>query len=122
MTNPSVSSQAAFVRRALLLAVVLLAVAAAAALVVGTRKDAISIASGAGIAMASFAILSLVITRSLAGRRGAGWIAALGMVKMGILGALIWWLLSRGIVEPLAFMGGFSTMVIALVIEGIRVK
>lgn len=115
-------SPAIFAQRALLTAATLCALAAAGAFAFATTKAALSIAAGGGIAMASFIVLAFVIVRSAGGKSGAGWVAALGMVKMGVLGGIIWWLMSRGIVEPLAFLGGFSTMVAALLIEGIRVK
>ena len=113
------SSPARFVSRTLLLAAML---AACGAFWSGGAKAALSVGVGAAIAMASFAVLALVLVHTIAGGRGAGWVAALGIVKMGVIGAVLWWLLSRGVVEPLAFLGGFSTMVAALLLEGLRTK
>ena len=116
------SSPARFVSRTLLLAAMLAACAAGGAFWSGGAKAALSVGVGAAIAMASFAVLALVLVRTIAGGRGAGWVAALWIVKMGVIGAVLWWLLSRGVVEPLAFLGGFSTMVAALLLEGLRTK
>lgn len=81
-----------------------------------------SIAAGFIIAMASFIVLVFVVIGSLSGTRRALWVGILGVIKMIILGTLLWWLISRGLVEPLAFLIGFSTMVVSLVVEGIRIK
>ena len=98
----------------------LMVIASGAALALGAATEALSIIAGGLIAIASFTILTFVIIRSFGGDKGAGFVAAVGMVKMLALGALLWWLLRRGIVEPLAFLGGFSTMVVALLVEGLR--
>lgn len=118
--NRTPSTPLAFARRTLLTALILLAAAAAVAVAFGGMRIAASLAAGSGIAMASFAVLVFVIVRSASGAGGAAWVALLGVIKMGFLGAIIWWLLRRGLVDPLAFMGGFSTMVAALLIEGVR--
>lgn len=115
-------SPARFVFHALIVAAVLAACVAGGAFWGGGAAAAFSVGAGAAIAMASFAVLALVLVRTIAGGRGAGWVAALGIVKMGIIGAVLWWLLSRRVVEPLAFLGGFSTMVAALLFEGLRMK
>ena len=122
MNATAASSPARFVSRALLLAATLAACAAGGAYWGGGAEAALSVGVGAAIAMASFAVLALVLVRTIAGGRGAGWVAALGIVKMGVIGAVLWWLLSRKVVEPLAFLGGFSTMVAALLLEGLRTK
>ena len=122
MNTTATPSPARFVFHALIVAAVLATCVAGGAFWGGGAAAAFSVGAGAAIAMASFAVLALVLVRTIAGGRGAGWVAALGIVKMGIIGAVLWWLLSRRFVEPLAFLGGFSTMVAALLFEGLRMK
>lgn len=109
-----------FVGHTLLMTTAICAIALAAAIRWGTPQAVLSIAAGAGIAMASFAVLAAVLLRAIKGGRGGVAIAFLGMFKMAIIGMVLWWLLRKGIVEPLAFLGGFSTMVAALIVEGLR--
>lgn len=110
------------VRRVLLTAVVMLLAAVAAAFLLGHPGAAFSIAAGSTIAMASFAVLVMVVVRTMAGGGTAYWIAALGMAKILVIGAVLWWLLQAKAVEPLAFLAGFSTMVAALLVEGVRTR
>lgn len=110
----------AFVKRIIWAALIFLAIALSIALSTGAFVIARSIAIGWAIALASFVILAWVVIKAMAGGTGGMWVAALGMVKVVILGAAIWWLLRRGVVEPIAFLGGFSTIVLALIIEGAR--
>jgi len=120
--NESTRPAYRLVTRVLTTAVALLALSVAAAFVTGNRGSAFSLAAGSTIGMASFAVLAMVIVRTAAGGRGAVWVAALGLVKILVVGAVLWWLLNARAVEPLAFLGGFSTMVVALLIEGLRVR
>ncbi|HPQ80255.1 MAG TPA: ATP synthase subunit I [bacterium] len=108
------------VRHVISTAVLILAVAVAASYLLGRSESAFSIAAGSTIAMASFAVLVMVVVRTMAGGRGAYWIAALGMAKIFVIGAVLWWIMKSGAVEPLAFLVGFSTMVLALLVEGVR--
>lgn len=97
-----------------------------AALALGRTDYAISLVSGAAAAIASFIVLVLTIMRTLGGRGGLGRsgvaVLAVGFLKLALLGTVIWWLVSRRMIEPFTFLGGFSTVVLALIVEGIRVN
>ena len=111
-----------FMKRAILWSLAILVLAVVASLVWATTKITVSLLAGAVISIVSFTILVLVLTNSIAGGSKAVFVAILGMIKMCIIGFVLWWLLTHGFVEPLSFMAGFSTMVIALIIEGARVS
>ncbi len=105
-----------------------LAIAAeAAALVLGSSRQTLtSVPAGAAVAVASFLVLAIVVRHSAAGaagRKGRASVAAvafIGCLKLLLIGALLWWLISRALIEPLAFLAGFSTMVASLLVEGMR--
>lgn len=105
--------------RTLLIATTLFLLAAAAAWIAGSPGAIPSLATGLAIAAASFAILVLVVSKGMSGDTSAIGIGLLGTIKMAAIGLLLWWLIRRGLVTPLAFLAGFSTMVAALVVEGI---
>ncbi|MFH0800069.1 MAG: hypothetical protein V2A66_07820 [Pseudomonadota bacterium] len=114
-----------FVRRALRIAAAILVATLVASWAWGSARASVSLASGFAVAAASFAVIALVVVRSLGGTGGKGYpvlIAILGMVKMAVIGAVLWWLLSRGHVEPISFLCGFSTVVLALIVEAVRMK
>ncbi len=122
-TTGSVGS---LVRRVLLIAFLLALASSAAALVFNRTDCAVSLAAGATAAMVSFIVLVLTVTRALAGGRKAGRagavVLAAGFLKLALLGAALWWLVSRKMIEPITFLAGFSTVVLALIVEGIRIK
>lgn len=111
----------AFMVRTLLTAAVILGSASVVAALLRQVKMIFSLVIGGALAGLSFIVLVVVVSNAL-GRQGrSGWgVAVLGLIKMGLLGALLWWLLTRGHVHPLAFLAGFSTMVAALLIQGLR--
>ncbi len=111
------------VRRALVMAAVLALAAGGIAYVAYGAQTALSIVAGGGVAMASFLVLVAVVVRGTAeSGRGMLLVAVIGIGKLLLLGALLWWLITRGHVAPLAFLGGFSTMVAALLIEALRLS
>lgn len=84
---------------------------------------AFSVAVGAVMSMLSFVVLAVVVYKSMTGQgRAVVVIASLGMIKVIALGAILWWLISTGVADPIAFMIGFGTMVVTLVIEGMKFK
>ena len=95
------------------------AVAAAAAAVMSGPAAAFSVGIGAAVALASFSVLCLSASCAAGSGFGAAFVAALGILKMAIIGALLWWLISRGLVEPVSFLAGFTSLVAALLIEGL---
>ncbi len=116
--------------RALLTAALLAAAMAVLAFALGKSGVVISIAAGAVMAMASFAVLAAVVVRAIPvacgpeafRRQPLAVIATVGCLKLAFLGAALWVLISRDLVYPLPFMAGFSTMVAALLVEGLRLK
>lgn len=114
-------------KRVIATAAVLAIVAEAAGLLLGaTRQTLLSIPAGAVAAVGSFLVLALVVSHSAAGaagKRGRGSVAAvaiIGCIKLALIGVALWWLINRALIEPLAFLAGFSTMVAALLFEGFR--
>lgn len=97
-----------------------------AALILRRPDYAISCAVGAVVAMASFAVLVYTVARAFSRAAGSGRshavVLAIGFLKLGLLGAALWWLVSREMIEPLTFLAGFSTVVVALLIEGMCLK
>lgn len=85
-------------------------------------RTAISVAAGLGVSLASFGVLVSLVHRSLRGCSGVGMglMVGVGLIKLALIGAVLWWLVSRGMVGPMAFMAGFSAMVISLIFEGLR--
>jgi len=114
--------------RSLLVATLLAAAMAALALVFGQAASLISIAAGAIMAMASFVVLVVVVVRSFAiecgpaavRRQPLALLAIVGCTKLMFLGAALWWLINRQLVSPLPFLAGFTSMVAALLLEGLR--
>jgi hypothetical protein len=76
--------------------------------------------------MASFAVLAYTVAKAFSGTAGLGRsnaaVLAIGFLKLGLLGAALWWLVSRNMIEPVTFIAGFSSVVVALLIEGVRIK
>ena len=117
------SEIAKLVMRIVAISLAIAALMAGAALVMGKDGAALSIGAGAAIASASFAVLAWTIAGSLQGQaRGmrAGLMVGLGLLKLIAIGAILWWLITRAYVEPITFLAGFTTLVAALVVEGLR--
>jgi hypothetical protein len=116
----------ALMRRVVITSLVIAAVIVGIALILGRNEYAISLAAGAAVAMASFAVLAYTVAKAFSGTTGLGRsnavVLALGFLKLGLLGAALWWLVSREMIEPITFLAGFSSVVVALLIEGIRLK
>ena len=93
----------------------------ASAFLIKGSGAAFSVALGAIISMLSFTVLAIVVYKSMTGQgRAVILVATLGIIKVMVLGALLWWLISTGVADPIAFMIGFATMVVTLIIEGIK--
>lgn len=118
------------IRRILLISAGLALALCLASFALNKGQYSLSIAAGTFVAMASFVILVAVVLRSInigsgpdaAGRRTLFLVAVIGCLKLVIIGAVLWWLISRGLVTPMAFLAGFTTMVVSLLIEGARSK
>ncbi|MBN1282260.1 MAG: hypothetical protein JXA24_00625 [Proteobacteria bacterium] len=111
------------VLRVLALTAALAAAAVAAAILFSTQRTALSLGAGAVIGALSFVALAASISCSAGSRRmgvRAALITGLCMLKLAAIGALLWWLVSRAVVDPLSFLMGFTAVVAALIIEGLR--
>ena len=116
------TARAFMVRTLLTAAVILGAASVMAALILRQARPVFSIIIGGALAGLSFIVLVVVVSRTLGRQdRSALLVAFLGIIKMILLGALLWWLLTRWHVHPLAFLAGFSTMVLALLIQGLHI-
>ena len=110
-----------FMVRTLITAAIILGSASLVAALLRQAKMIFSLVTGGALAGLSFIVMVVVVSYTLGRQdRSAMLVAFLGLIKMGLLGALLWWLLTRGHVDPLAFLAGFSTMVVALLIQGLR--
>lgn len=83
----------------------------------------LSVAFGNLIALSSFLLLAFMISMML-GRSGLvlALLFFMGLLKLSVITITLWWTISRNLVDPLAFLAGFSTMVLALIIEGSRLN
>jgi len=109
--------------RVIAIAAAIAAASAAVALYASTKKAAISIGAGAAIGAASFIALAVAVSGAArpgpAGMR-AGLFTGISILKLAVVGAALWWLISRSIVEPVSFLVGFTAVVVALVFERLR--
>ena len=125
ITNGNISGNALIRRliRGVLMTetVILAATCLTSAFIMKESEAAFSVALGAVISILSFTVLAIVIYKSMMGQgRAVILITMLGTIKVVVLGGLLWWLISAGVADPIAFMIGFATMVITLIIEGIK--
>lgn len=111
-----------FVRRTLVSSAIILVIICIIAFAAAYKNSVFSIAVGWLISAASFTILAIVVIQSFAENTKAAFIALVGIIKMCLLGLVLWWLVSHGFVEPLSLLAGFSTVVIALLVEGVGVS
>ncbi|MFH1829696.1 MAG: ATP synthase subunit I [Pseudomonadota bacterium] len=110
-------------KRVLLTAGVVALIMAIIAVAVGTTDNAVSVVIGSLVAIASFLVLVAVVVQTLGPSKWSkALVAGIGFLKLAILGAVLWWLVADKIIEPITFLAGFSSVVVALVIEGLRLK
>lgn len=122
MSSEDFSLAIKLAKRTVILGAILAAIASAVAMFLGHHLIALSIAAGSIVAMAVFLIVSFVVIRTASNKRGAKTISVLFIFKTAAIGVLLWWLISYGIVEPLSFLGGFSTVVVALIVMAFYAK
>lgn len=106
----------------------LISTALAAALVIlfaifGSKISVVSAAIGWATSVASFLALAITIVKAFArkNRMTAFW-AALGILKLGVIGVVLFFLVTKKIIEPIAFLAGFSTIVAALLVQAMRMR
>ena len=108
-----------FIKKTSAISFVICVLVGIGAILLGYKSSIISILVGFAIANLSFIVLSIVVIFSVTGRKHATLMAILGMIKMGIVGLVLWILLRKNLVEPVAFSIGFSTLVLALLIKSL---
>ena len=111
------------IKKIVLTSMILAAVAAVVSLALGHSKFALSIGMGWIISVTSFSVLCITIYSAFMKNHTASIVAAvIGIAKLIILGLALWYLITKGYADPLAFMAGFGSTVLALMIEGFRMK
>lgn len=119
-----------FIFRTLFTCTALTGILVGAALISQNLDAIMSIAAGTLMGMASFIVLTVVVVKSLSIEcklntkkyLSLPFVALAGCIKMMVLGYVLWWLIRRHLVFPVPFMGGLTTMVVALIVEGSRLK
>ena len=90
------TARAFMVRTLLTAAVILGAASLSAALILRQLQPVFSIIVGGALAGLSFIVLVMVVSRTLGRQdRSALLVVFLGIIKMILLGILLWWLLTR---------------------------
>lgn len=83
----------------------------------------LSFAFGFAASSLSFSILATSVYFVFAGgRKKAFFWGSVGIIKLFAVGMLLWYLVTRQMIEPISFLGGFSTVVFSLFIESIRLN
>ncbi len=85
---------------------------------VAGRAAAYSTGTGAGVALANFLLLRAIVVRVVEGdmHRKAG-LLGLIFLKMGALMWLVYWVVAKHWVEPIAFTVGLSSLVVGLIVS-----
>jgi hypothetical protein len=87
-----------------------------AALILAGSHAGLSAATGAALALANFMLLRTIVARIVDGdMRHKGSVAALLFLKMGVLMGLVYLVIAREWVEPIAFTVGLSSLVVGLI-------
>ncbi len=110
-------------KRVVLISLGVALIMAAVVMLIDKAVNAVSVVIGALVAIASFLVLVWMVTKAVSPSRWPkALVAGIGFLKLGVLGAILWWLVSNKLIEPITFLAGFSSVVVALVIEGIRLR
>lgn len=106
-----------------LISAALAAVEVALFAILGSKISVVSAAIGWATSVASFLALAITIVKAFArkNRMTAFW-AALGILKLGVIGVVLFFLVTKKIIEPIAFLAGFSTIVAALLVQAMRMR
>lgn len=112
------------VKRVIAVAIVILVAMSISVVASRHPLETVSLAAGGAVAIASFLVLVFTVTRAMCDGGGGTklLVIVVGFVKLGALGAALWWLVNRDMIHPMTFLAGFSSMVLALLVEGLRVR
>jgi hypothetical protein len=90
----------------------------AASLFWWNKKISLSVLAGVAISAGSFFLLHLLISQAIK-RTGAGRAALVValMAKLGVVGVVLWFVITQVPVQAVAFMIGLSTIIISMAIE-----
>ncbi len=101
-------------------ALIIMAVLAAASLPLHSFIITSSVCLGAALVIASYELM-LILIGAMFGERKRPLIVfiLIALLKFLLIGAFLWYVLSRLSINVLAFMAGLSTMVLAITAQGI---
>jgi len=83
-------------------------------------KAAAGVAAGTAISLAGFAFLASIVPFAFSTRHPRFWLAAAGMLKLPILGLLLYGLIARGWVNPIGFCIGIAFLPIIFTMNSLR--
>jgi len=79
----------------------------------------LSILAGSAIVIISFELLHVIVSRALSAKPSKLFIVILAAIKFVILGILLWFVVVKLPIHPVAFLVGLMTMILAIGVEGI---
>jgi len=95
--------------------IIIAAIMAAASLYYRSAKITFSVIAGAAIVISSFELTNLVISRTLGGsKKSVTAFVIIALLKLTLLGFVLWYLVVKLPVHALAFIVGLTTMVITI--------
>jgi hypothetical protein len=83
-------------------------------------KAAAGVIAGAGISLGGFAFFAWLIPLACHSRKPRIWLGLAGIVKLPLLALLLYWLIAREWVNPVAFCAGISFLPIILTMNSLR--
>ena len=107
-------------KRLKIIAILIAASMTCASLYFRSVRITLSIAAGSAIVIISFELMRIIISRALSSAKTSKtFIVFMSALKFAILGILLWFIVVKLPIHPLAFLVGLMTMVIAITTEGI---
>lgn len=95
--------------------IIIALVMAVASLYFRSARITLSVIAGAAIVISSFELTNLVISRTLGGsKRSVALFVIIALLKLTLLGFVLWFLVVKMPVHALAFIVGLTTMIITI--------
>lgn len=85
-------------------------------------KAAAGVAAGVALSLGGFAFLAYLVPLAFNSRRPRFWLGLAWMLKLPLLGLLLYGLIARGWVNPIGFCVGISFLPIILTMSSLRPK
>ncbi len=106
-----------------LIALTITVIVATALAAQGKFKEASSVCMGSLAALISVTILSVSIySIFIKGRAHAFFWGLIVILKLLAVGILIWYVLGRGLAEPISFLGGVTAVMLSLIVQAISLN